>query len=301
MAAQGSPAVARHRLRLALRRQREATGRTQGDIAGSLDWSLSKLQRIEAGENAISTTDLHALLGELDVTDPEVIRALVAEAKVARGRSQWDKPPYREMLTPATKMLFEFEAVATTIRSFQTTLFPGNLQTREFAVKVLQTWVGHMNEYEREVRVEARVERRARVFNRPDPPQYMLVLDEAMLHRNVGGARIYAQQLRHVLDEAEAGRIQLRVAPFDVAAVVIVQFPFTILTMTEDEDSVLYRENYDSDEIIQAPERVLRQREIFDRLWNESLSAAASVRVIEERVTGLLSSTDREPTRRIDL
>lgn len=111
--------MARHRLRLELRRRREATGRTQGDIAKSLDWSLSKLQRIEAGENSISTIDLQALLGQLKVTDPDLIVALLADAKVARGRSRWDEPPYRDDLTAATKALLEFEASATAIRSFQ--------------------------------------------------------------------------------------------------------------------------------------------------------------------------------------
>jgi Domain of unknown function (DUF397) len=55
MATRGSPAVARHRLRLALRRRRGATGRTRGDIAKSLDWSISKLQRSSAGLTCSST------------------------------------------------------------------------------------------------------------------------------------------------------------------------------------------------------------------------------------------------------
>lgn len=287
MAVQGSPAVARHRLRLALRRQREETGRTQGDIAKSLDWSLSKLQRIEAGENSISTTDLQALLGQLKVTDPDRISSLVAEARVARGRSRWDEPRYRENLTAATKMLLDFEAAATVIRTFQMVTFPGVLQTPQFAEAVLQAWAGDLTDLEREVRLEVRVERRTHVLDRIDPPRYMFLLDEAMLHRDIGGPQVFTDQLRHVLSEATIGRIELRVAPFSVPARTNVHFPFTVLTMADDEDCILYRENYESDEIIQVPERVQRNLDIFAQLWEQSLPEDESLHRIEERISSL--------------
>jgi hypothetical protein len=35
---------------------------SQGDVAASLGWSLSKVQRIEGGEVTISGTDLRAML-----------------------------------------------------------------------------------------------------------------------------------------------------------------------------------------------------------------------------------------------
>jgi transcriptional regulator with XRE-family HTH domain len=296
MAMQGSPAVARHRLRLALRRRREATGRTQGDIAKSLDWSLSKLQRIEAGENSISTTDLQALLGQLKVTDPAVISTLVAQAKAARGRSRWDQPRYRDQLTPATKALLEFEAAAKLIRNFQTVIIPGLLQTPDFAKEIFKIWDDDLTDLEREVRLEVRLERRTHVLDRPDRPQYMLILDEGMLHRMIGGYRIFAEQLRHILTEAREGRIQLRVAPFAVPASVNIHIPFTVLTMDDDEDSILYRENFQSDEIIQTPERVHRQIEIFSQLWQQSLSVDATDRLVEARISHLLSLLDREST-----
>ncbi len=49
-------AVDRRRLRLALRRLREAKGVTQGQIAEALEWSLSKVNGIESGDVTISNT-----------------------------------------------------------------------------------------------------------------------------------------------------------------------------------------------------------------------------------------------------
>ena len=66
-----SPAVARRRLRMALRKAREARDLTQADVARQLDWSLSKVNRIESGEVSISSTDLRALLGLIGIAQPE--------------------------------------------------------------------------------------------------------------------------------------------------------------------------------------------------------------------------------------
>jgi len=286
MAVQGSPAVARHRLRLALRRKREATGRTQGDIAKSLDWSLSKLQRIEAGENSISTTDLQALLGQLKVVDPALIGRLVAEARVARGRSQWDDARYRDSLTTATKSLLEFEAAATEIRTFQTVIVPGILQIPEVADSMLST-NNNLSEVEREIRLEVRLARCRNVLDRTNPPLFRVILDESVPYRDIGGSEVYRRQLKHLLTEARTGRIDLRIAPFAVVAGLAVQIPFMVLTMDSDDDSVLYRENYQQDEIIQVPERVSAYIEIFAELWQHSFSEEETHDILEGRIARL--------------
>lgn len=296
MAAQGSPAVARHRLRLALRRRREATGRTQGDIAKSLDWSLSKLQRIEAGENSISTTDLQALLGQLKVTDPDLISTLLADAKVARGRSRWDEPPYRDSLTPATKALLDFETSATAIRSFQHMIIPGMLQTREFATAIFRTGRSGLSDAEQEIRIEVRLGRHERVLGKADRPRYMLILDQSILWRDIGGPRIFARQLSHLMTEVRQGRVELRVVPYNIPPTVAAYIPFTVLAMQDDEDSLLYRENDNADEIIQAPERVQRHLDIFSRLWEQSFTPDETLRLIEARVSQLANQSEEEST-----
>ncbi|HEX8761547.1 MAG TPA: helix-turn-helix transcriptional regulator, partial [Pseudonocardiaceae bacterium] len=55
------PTIHRRRLRYELRNAREAAGKTQRDVAAAMDWSQSKLIRIESGAVNISTNDLRAL------------------------------------------------------------------------------------------------------------------------------------------------------------------------------------------------------------------------------------------------
>src|SRR5690606_34184664 len=118
MAVGETPAVARHHLRLALRAAREEQGLTQRQLAKALDWSMAKVNRIEAGEVSISVTDLQALLRLLKVTDPETIAELTEHARAARRRGWWDEAKFREHLTPANIQSVQFETVATDIRSF---------------------------------------------------------------------------------------------------------------------------------------------------------------------------------------
>src|SRR5690349_595810 len=73
MTSYDSPAAARRRLRLAVRKAREASGLTQGQVAEQLSWSISKVNRMENGEVTISPTDLSALLNLFGVNDRAVV------------------------------------------------------------------------------------------------------------------------------------------------------------------------------------------------------------------------------------
>src|SRR6185437_15892392 len=93
-----SPVVQRRRLRGELRRMRQETGETQEQVASVMDWSLSKIIRIENGSVGISTNDLKVLLGHYGITDSDRIDELRALAKAASEPSWWSK--YREVASP---------------------------------------------------------------------------------------------------------------------------------------------------------------------------------------------------------
>src|SRR5262249_7905648 len=76
--------VDRRRLRTVLRRERETARMTQDQVAVAMDWSLSKIIRIESGTVSISTNDLRALLDLYDVSTPEQKSELVALARAVR-------------------------------------------------------------------------------------------------------------------------------------------------------------------------------------------------------------------------
>src|SRR5215510_8813903 len=157
MVSSESPAVARRRLRLALRNAREAMGLTQGKVAEALEWSLSKVNRIESGEVTVSNTDVKAMLALFEVTDAEHVESLLGDARTSRQRGWWDEPPYRDFLTIGTRQLLQFESEATAMRAFQPTLIPGILQTLDYASHVINFWQHDLTDAERTARLDVRL------------------------------------------------------------------------------------------------------------------------------------------------
>lgn len=77
----------RQRLRAELRNERKQAGLTQKQVATAMDWSPSKMLRIEAGIVGISATDLRALLTYYKVDDQQRTQELIALVQSARTRT----------------------------------------------------------------------------------------------------------------------------------------------------------------------------------------------------------------------
>ncbi len=134
------PAILRRRLRSELRKARDTAGMTQRDVAVAMDWSQSKLIRIESGAVNISTNDLRALLGHYSV-DSDRSNALVDIARAAREPTPWSI--YKDVATPEYIAFLGYEASASIIRNFEPLLVPGLLQTEEYARTVIGVTEAH--------------------------------------------------------------------------------------------------------------------------------------------------------------
>jgi transcriptional regulator with XRE-family HTH domain len=294
--AQGEPpAVAKRRLRLALRRAREERKLTQGQVAKAMEWSPSKVLRIESGEVNVSPNDLRALLSFFEITDRTTVEQLVEDAKASRRQNWWAGPRYREHHNPATLELIQFEAEATAIRQYCPGLVPGLLQTADYARAVLQFHLAHkhivLSETDLEVRYEARLQRRQQVLDRPDPPDYLVLLDESVLYRALGGPRVMGEQLLELLRFMDRPKVLVRIAPFADSAAIALAGPFIILDLAEDEDALLYRETHVGDEMVHSRHEIGRDRDMFEALWRVAMSDEESTRLIQERAGALLASS----------
>jgi transcriptional regulator with XRE-family HTH domain len=115
-----SPTIARRSVRLALREARERAGLTQNQVAEEMEWSHSKVIRIENGDVSISQNDLRPLLGFLGIKDKAVIADLVAAARVSRTRQQawYQVAETRDTLTDGMRILISLDASVTNNASF---------------------------------------------------------------------------------------------------------------------------------------------------------------------------------------
>jgi transcriptional regulator with XRE-family HTH domain len=76
----------RQRLRSELRNERKKAHLTQNQVARAMEWSPSKMLRIETGAVSISTTDLRALLTYYNIKDKQQIDELIDAARVVRTK-----------------------------------------------------------------------------------------------------------------------------------------------------------------------------------------------------------------------
>ncbi len=83
-----APAQSRcQQLSAELRNERTQAGRTQKEVAQEMDWSASKMRRIESGTVGIKTTDLRALLSYYNVVGEQRTEELVDLVRATRTRT----------------------------------------------------------------------------------------------------------------------------------------------------------------------------------------------------------------------
>ncbi|MFI6076554.1 helix-turn-helix domain-containing protein [Actinoplanes sp. NPDC051343] len=278
-----TPAVARERLRAGLRRARQKTDLTQTEVAKRLGVSLSKIQRIEIGEVAVSEMDLRALLELYEITAPDAVAAMAADARLARRERYTTDPEYRKNLSANLRRLLQFEVVATQIRSYQSLLLPGVLQTPAMAQYIIDEVGKHLTEDQRRVNFEARMRRRKDVIERADGPEYFLVIDESVIMRNVGGAALMAEQLDDLAEVSSRSNVFVRVLPLSESrgAIIGMLGNFVLMSLSSDDaDEVLYRERSRTDDIDHDPDKIRPYRDAFEDLWKLSLSEEATLRLI---------------------
>jgi transcriptional regulator with XRE-family HTH domain len=275
------PSFYRRRVREALRKAREGAGLTQREAARELDWSMSKLVRIEAGSVGVSITDLRAMLALYSFENDDQVNELVEMARASKERPWFSK--YEKVLSPAFAQYLGYESSASVIRGFQPLTIPGLLQTDDYARAVVEaSRVDQVDE-----RVELRTTRQE-LLERTDRPEIYYVLDEAALHRNVGGVAVMRSQLRHLRDLAMEPRLSVRIVPFSAGAHASMKGSFTILEFADWDEDVLYLETAGGSVTSREDQKLIADyRENFELLTEMALEDQASVALIEEQINKL--------------
>lgn len=236
---QDDPELQRRRLRSELRQARLDASLTQQQVATEMDWSTSKLIRIENGEVSISRNDLRALLALYGIRDRKRVDELIDVARVARERS-WAE--FSDVHSPAWLRYLGFESSAWLIRTFQPLLVPGLLQTEEYSAAVQAT--NPDASAERTARRWDVRARRQQLHERDSPPKMFFILGEAVVRQQVGGIRVMRRQLRELRAYNDLDHVTIRVLPFTGGAHFGLNGPFILLEfLSATDDPLLYLEN----------------------------------------------------------
>jgi transcriptional regulator with XRE-family HTH domain len=271
-----SPLVPRRRIRSELRRARQEAGLTQDAVATEMDWSLSKIIRIETGAVGISTNDLTALLRLYNIADPRRTKELVSLARAARQQSWWSG--YRDTAPPTFFTYIEYEASASAIRQYEPILIPGLLQTRRYAHAVVSRYRRSFTTGEVKARVDLRMKRQ-QLLEQSTAPSLYVILDEAAIHRLVGEKSLRDEQLAHLISLASRSNVTIEIIPFSAGLHSGMAEMFTILEFDNESDGdILYFESArDSLFSRDDAEEISIYREMFEGLRRASLGPAGSL------------------------
>ena len=267
--------TARRELGEELRRLR--ADRRGAAVARALGWSESKLSRIETARTGISEPDLDRLLAAYGV-HPEERQRLRDLARRGRGRVWWT--PYRSSVPAPYDEYVALEAEAVVMSEWETQIVPGLLQTDEYARAVIEVGadIGDPEIIQR--RLALRMARQT-VLGREPLPRLSVVLDEAVLHREVGGPDVLHRQLQRLYEASARPGVEIRVLPFSAGAHAALSESFMILDFTAgSRGPVVHSEGLTGGLFHLKGEDVQIYREAFEDLRRRALSRQESRELI---------------------
>jgi len=288
-----SPAVRRRRLAAELRRLRG--NRPGNTVAAGLGWSTSKVSRYEVGKTAQPFDEVAKLLEFYGVTDPE-LGQLLSLARDANERGWWED--YAEALPEEYQEFIGLEAEAASVAHWAVEVIPGLLQTEAYATELHVGYqaVVPIPPHIIESRVKVRMIRQ-QLLRREPPLKFSAVLDESVLLRQVGDAKMMGAQLQHLAQLADLPNVQVRVLPL-ARQRKLTPNSFTLLGFNPIGETgrlhdVLSTESaVKSDLYVEGETDTYHHHLVFQSLVEASLSPAESQRLIQQIAGRAWPATD---------
>jgi transcriptional regulator with XRE-family HTH domain len=281
MTQHAGPGIRRRVLAKALVRHREAAGLKLDDVVQGLDFSKSKMSRIENAASSVSIVDTRALAGLYGVDEAEFAR-LELMARVAKQRGWWHV--YGNSLVEWFTDFVVLESEAVGIDTFEIDLIPGLFQTPAYARWIMRAYAPDARDEIIEQRVELRLIRQRRVEN--GSFAVWAVLDEASLRRLVGGTEVFMEQLRRLVEVAELPNVTLQVIPFDKGAHIAAGTAFSVLKFA-DYPAVVYIDDLTGGVYADDKSDVERYMLVMDHLRATAVDPADSIALVKRVIAEL--------------
>jgi len=262
-----------------LRGLRVDRGWTVQQVADQLEFSPSKVSRLETGQRGASARDIRDLCSLYGVDDEQQqqLEELAAEGKQTAWYQRGDlrAPDYVGL-----------ESAARTVSDFGLGLVPGLLQTADYARAVLRVQLPRLTEDVLEQRLEARLARQDRLVSR-GRPYFEALLEESVLYRPAGDRSAMRTQLKRLLEMSELPHVSIRVLPLDAGVLPSNNNKFIILTFEQEHvPALVFIEALTGDLHLDKPKEVEVYQEAF-KIMRDRMAASAdrSRQIIDAAMT----------------
>jgi transcriptional regulator with XRE-family HTH domain len=272
------PTILRWQLGKELQELRQAAGISPQEAAAELEIGPPTLSKIEGGRQAIKGTYIKVLapLYGIDTERKNHLLALAAEANQPEWYASWTK-----WIPEWFKQYLGYEASASAIRTYESELVPGVLQTPDYVRAIALANRPTSTEAELQRAVELRRARQERITH-DDAPTLHAVVNEAVLRRTVGGPAVMRAQLRHLIELAKRGQVTLQVLPFDAGAHPAMTAPFVMLGFQDyPRMNTVYLENGRGALYLEREADLTRYEWMFDQLVHLALDPDATTTLLD--------------------
>jgi transcriptional regulator with XRE-family HTH domain len=254
------PSPALMKLAAAIRRHRKRAGLTQLQLATMIPCSDKTLSAIETGRDRPSREMVVAIETALSLPPGTLVDLF--DLADSESLPRW----VRDWLAE--------ERRASKLRSFELAIIYGLLQTEEYTRALLKG---------NESAIQARMERQS-ALTAEDPPTLHVVLDEAVLYREIGGPQVMRNQLKH-LTGCVSEKITLQIVPSDASPGLSGAF----VIGTIDGGEVAYVETAVRGIVTSSHDDVMCLNDVWETIRTHALSQRESLEFIrgtaEERWT----------------
>ncbi|GAA2984945.1 MULTISPECIES: helix-turn-helix transcriptional regulator [unclassified Kitasatospora] len=277
MADEPKPTVRARRLGAELRRLREAAGKGTDDAAQALACSRAKISRIETGASGVRRLDLGILL-DLYGSAGKERDALEVLARDSKKRGWWHD--YGDTIPPAYADFLGLEGDARYIRTWQSMVVPGLLQTEHYARAVLEANPAAVRPERIDQLVEIRMERKE-VLSKADPARFWAIIWEPALRCPVGGRKVQRAQLEHLAIAAQMPNVTLQVVPLEVGATAGACGAFVMFGFTDSPNpGAVFLETLTSSHYMENQAELDGYGLVFEYLRSSALNPAESLDMI---------------------
>lgn len=276
--ATSGPTVLRILLGAQLRRLRTEKGISLERAGQAIRASHAKMSRLELGRVGFKSRDVADLLTLYGVTDPDDRDALLSLAERANSPGWWHK--YDDLLPHWFRVYVGLEEAASIIRTYEIQFVPGLLQSPGYARAVILLGHATAEPEDLERRIELRQDRQRRMLT-SDSPKLWVVLDEAVLHRHLGGRATMREQVGHLLELSEHPNVTLQVLPFGHGGHAAAGGSFSILRFSEPGlPDVVYLEQLTSALYLDKVDDTEHYMKVMDRVCMEAMSVGTTRRFL---------------------
>jgi hypothetical protein len=199
----------------------------------------------------------------------------------------WEE--FRDVLPHELLSYSIMEAQACQIDMLNMQYLPWLLQTEPYARSVLSRALVAASPTIVEKRVQARMRHQWYILEKQPPPITRLILDEALIHRQIGGQEILREQLLHITHVSQLPEVEVRILPFTASADIIATTDVYILKLPGANGgtgrSVHYMGEFPAKEDGgNGPFVTNIYQSVFESMWSASLDTDQTLALLRSKI-----------------